>query len=320
MVQRQFESLKNIDFIGDIHGFGDELEQLLLKLDYQKTEKSFQHPDGRKVIFVGDYVDRGPKILKTLKIVRSMAENGQAIALMGNHEYNLLGFFTESEKDIYLRKHSINKIYQALDSLYQFRKDKDELNSYLDWILTLPLFFENKYFRAVHATWYQAHVDTLKMLFPNNSFNSKQDFIDSFDENNKLFAPINVLLKGLEFILPNGMEVRYGDFIKRDVVRVRWWEHNFAKKTYRNICVHKDNFIPDIEISSQQSSELQTYKKSEKPVFFGHYWMSGNVELLAKNICCLDFSIAKEHKLVAYRFNGEKELDNKNFVWVNCCI
>ena len=74
-----------IDFIGDIHGHADVLEQLLTKLGYSKCNGAYSHPT-RKVLFVGDYVDRGPKIRETLQIVRGMVESGNAIALMGNHE------------------------------------------------------------------------------------------------------------------------------------------------------------------------------------------------------------------------------------------
>ncbi len=72
------------DIIGDIHGHAPALKELLHKMDYKVVNGVWQHP-GRKVIFVGDYIDRGPAIRETLDIVRTMAENDTAIALMGNH-------------------------------------------------------------------------------------------------------------------------------------------------------------------------------------------------------------------------------------------
>ena len=45
------------DLIGDIHGHADELVQLLELLDYEKAQGSYRHPD-RKVIFLGDFIDR----------------------------------------------------------------------------------------------------------------------------------------------------------------------------------------------------------------------------------------------------------------------
>jgi hypothetical protein len=59
------------------------------------------------------------------------------------------------------------------------------------------------------------------------------------------------------------------------------------------------------------------YPKSAKPVFVGHYWLSAqHPNVLADNVACLDFSVAKGGFLCAYRWNGEKKLSNDNFVWV----
>ena len=90
-----------IDLIGDIHGHADKLEELLIKLGYSNKSGLYAHPN-RKALFVGDFIDRGPKIRETLAIVKAMVESGNAIALMGNHEYNALCFhFQETERPIY---------------------------------------------------------------------------------------------------------------------------------------------------------------------------------------------------------------------------
>lgn len=52
----------NIDFIGDIHGYADELEKLLDKMGYSKRGKAWSHSN-RLAFFVGDYIDRGPRQL-----------------------------------------------------------------------------------------------------------------------------------------------------------------------------------------------------------------------------------------------------------------
>lgn len=86
------------DIIGDIHGCGDELEILLGKLGYEQVsrepdplwgDRAFHHPEGRRAIFVGDLVDRGPRILDTLRIVRNMVEQGSALCVPGNHDDKL---------------------------------------------------------------------------------------------------------------------------------------------------------------------------------------------------------------------------------------
>jgi hypothetical protein len=74
---------KHYDLIGDIHGHHDKLTALLHKLGYLPHDGSFHHPEGRKVIFLGDYIDRGPKIRETLETVRTMVETGNALAILG---------------------------------------------------------------------------------------------------------------------------------------------------------------------------------------------------------------------------------------------
>jgi len=88
------------DFIGDVHGCADELEELLENLGY--VYASHAPPDGlpfgscwyahrtRKAIFVGDLVDRGPRILDTMKTVMNMVAMGAAMCVPGNHDMKLL--------------------------------------------------------------------------------------------------------------------------------------------------------------------------------------------------------------------------------------
>jgi RNA polymerase sigma factor (sigma-70 family) len=67
------------------------LRRLLRKMDYRDDDGVFRHSD-RQVIFVGDFVDRGPEQLEVLHIARSMCDAGTALAVMGNHEFNALSW------------------------------------------------------------------------------------------------------------------------------------------------------------------------------------------------------------------------------------
>jgi len=83
------------DIIGDIHGCFDELTALLARLGYTiatAEDHSFvvTHPDNRRVIFLGDLVDRGPKIPDVLRLVMDMVASGAALCVPGNHEVKLL--------------------------------------------------------------------------------------------------------------------------------------------------------------------------------------------------------------------------------------
>jgi len=76
------------DIIGDIHGCRAELETLLDQLGYVGEPR--RHPAGRKVVFLGDLVDRGPEIPGVLKRVMAMVADGSALCVPGNHEMKLL--------------------------------------------------------------------------------------------------------------------------------------------------------------------------------------------------------------------------------------
>ncbi|MDP1798413.1 MAG: hypothetical protein Q8K78_13055, partial [Planctomycetaceae bacterium] len=60
----------------------------------------------------------------------------------------------------------------------------------------------------------------------------------------------------------------------------------------------------------------QTYPTDTAPVFFGHYWLRAEQPaILATNVACLDYSVAKHGFLCAYRWQGERTLSNDHFVW-----
>jgi len=82
------------DIIGDVHGCCDELEKLLEALGYSVGETggvtTYLHPEGRKAVFLGDLVDRGPRILDTVATARAMCLAGTALAVPGNHDMKLV--------------------------------------------------------------------------------------------------------------------------------------------------------------------------------------------------------------------------------------
>ena len=87
------------DVIGDVHGCFDELVELLQSMEYEvgtgagddgETAFSVTHPQGRKAVFVGDLVDRGPSTPQVLRLVMDMVKDGAALCVAGNHESKLL--------------------------------------------------------------------------------------------------------------------------------------------------------------------------------------------------------------------------------------
>ena len=112
----------SFDIIGDIHGCFDELQELLLKLGYtvnqgDVTEKNFGFnvfaPENRKVIFVGDLVDRGPDSPNVLRLVMSMVNSGVAFCVPGNHDLKLQKYL--NGKSVQL-KHGLELTVKQLES------------------------------------------------------------------------------------------------------------------------------------------------------------------------------------------------------------
>jgi len=82
------------DIVGDIHGCFDELTDLLGRLGYAVEAEDGEYrvtpPDGRKLVFVGDLVDRGPRIPDVLRLAMSVVKSGAGFCVPGNHDMKLL--------------------------------------------------------------------------------------------------------------------------------------------------------------------------------------------------------------------------------------
>ena len=301
------------DFIGDIHGHAEKLEELLKKLGYSNKKGPYAHPE-RKVVFVGDYIDRGPHIYKTLEIVKGMVDGGNAIALMGNHEYNAICFHYQEKEGGHLRKHLIKNIIQHYQTLQQFQNKQEEYEAYLEWFKNLPLFYETEQFRAVHACWDNNNIKFLRTVLKDDRLNEEL-IIQSVEKGTPLYTALNNILKGKEIKMPAGLHFTDKDGTARTEIRIKWWEDP-TKSNYKRISVEPIRNLPEIPIAIQDLKNTDFYTENNKPVFFGHYWLKGNPALYRNNICCLDYSIAKGGHLVAYRFDGEEKLDNSKMVYV----
>lgn len=298
------------DIVGDIHGHAEPLKKLLSKMGYVQKNGSYSHPE-RKILFVGDYIDRGPDIRETLHVVRAMVESNNAIALMGNHEYNALCFHFKNSGGGHLRSHSIKNIIQHYETLRQFKNRDKEYEQFLDWFLTLPLFYETDEFRVVHACWDHLNIAYLKERLMNHCLTDSLIY-ESVNPESAMHKAVEETLKGKELALPAGISFFDPDGMERRETRIKWWEDPF-KHTYRTLSIEAKSHIPDIPVISDGINHLKYYSESEKTVFFGHYWFSGIPSFLRPNICCLDYSIAKNGKLVAYRYSAEEMKGDTEF-------
>lgn len=302
------------DFIGDIHGHADKLEALLEKMGYSKKDGIYQHPE-RKAFFVGDFIDRGPKIRETLQIVKSMLETNNAKAVMGNHEYNAICFHYQESSGGHLRKHKIKNIIQHFETLKQFQNRQSEYEEYINWFKSLPIYYETNEFRVVHACWDQTNIDYLKSQALYAGKLNEEQIYESVEEGFPFNVAIEETLKGKEISMPPGLSFTDKDGEVRTEIRTKWWEDP-SKTSYKDISIEPLDSLPDSNVDTSFLKNTNFYAEDKKPVFFGHYWLKGNPSINRNNICCLDYSVAKEGKLVAYRFDGEQVLSNEKLVYV----
>ncbi len=303
------------DLIGDIHGHADELVRLLDALGYEKGQGPYRHPD-RKVVFLGDFIDRGPQIRRVLEIVRSMVEGGHALAVMGNHELNALAYHTE-DRDApgeHLRRHSPKNEKQHRATLEQLAPQ--ELRSHLEWFRTLPMWLDLDGLRAVHACWDERAIGRIADAHNGYGGTTTEFLHSACKKGNSLFTPVEVVLKGKEGKLPDGASFQDKDGHVRTEIRTRWYSPPDGH-TYRTYALQSDEIDCDLGLDESVIVAAAPYPSAAKPVFVGHYWLSAErPELLADNVACLDYSVAKGGFLCAYRWNGEQKLSGENFVWV----
>lgn len=309
------------DIIGDIHGCANALEQLLVNMGYVETACGYQYSDRkypRQVIFVGDLIDRGPQIRRTLAVVKKMYDSGTAQIVMGNHEFNAIAYHTPYQQD-YLRPRTERSLRQISETLRQFEGYEAELAEYIEWFVTLPLFLEFEKFRVVHACWDAQLISAYLKAFNNNCLPT--DWLKQLFSHDALsLRIIDRLTKGVSLPFPDGHFMQSRDGFQRRTFRVDFWTDNV--EVYEDIVFQPDP-IPNhhciLPVSEIDRASLVYYSSNEKPLFIGHYWLSGEPTLVRSNIACLDYSAVNTGRLVAYRFNiDDNQLLDKNFCYVDC--
>jgi protein phosphatase len=127
------------DIIGDVHGCFDELTELLGQLGYNLTANPPSHPEGRRLVFVGDLVDRGPNTPAVLKLVMDLVAAGLALCIPGNHDVKLVRKLRGRDVQI---THGLAESLTQLESVTP--EFKTQAAEFLDGLISHYVFDEGK--------------------------------------------------------------------------------------------------------------------------------------------------------------------------------
>jgi hypothetical protein len=182
-----------------------------------------------------------------------------------------------------------------------------------DWFKTLPLWLDLPGLRIVHACWHQESMDVLRpVLGPNQTLTDAAILLGS-RKGHPVYEALEVVCKGPEVALPEGISFEDKGGKIRHEVRVRWWQEDLS--TYRKAAIGPPAdmaVIPDVPMPEK----WKAHPYSGPPVLFGHYWFTGKPEVISPRFACLDYSVANGGPLVTYRWDGEAELSSEKLAWV----
>jgi hypothetical protein len=146
-----------VDIVGDVHGEIEALTMLLGRLGYAADGA---HPEGRRLVFVGDLVDRGPDSPAVVTLVRRLIENGRAQCVLGNHEWNIL-IGSRKPDNVWFFHHELSAGDPAA-TRPQVWADAPTRDTMLHFFGSLPLALERADVRVVHACWNASRIDAAR--------------------------------------------------------------------------------------------------------------------------------------------------------------
>jgi len=304
-----------IDIVGDVHGELDVLRELMGRLGY---DAQGHHPDGRKLVFLGDLCDRGPDSPGVIDLVWSMIDAGRAQCILGNHELNVLRRDKKDGNAWYFGQE-----HPHHEEEERHARSAPEGNRYRDFFQSLPLVLERGDLRLVHAAWESSAVNALRGVggTPNgvcdhHGVGTDRNLDESglgtrakaekdayraalkdgatepplledlgrYEELKQSMNPVRVLTSGPERLASRPFFTNHKWQLCE---RVKWW----------------DEYTDDVHVivghywrsagNSQRGTE--TSLSGGKPDMFAehapHSWVGAR-----KNVFCVDFSIGGRHK------------------------
>jgi hypothetical protein len=302
------------DIIGDVHGHASSLKKLLLKMGYQKLNGSFSHPS-RKAVFVGDFINRGPEIRKTIKIIRSMVENGHAFAILGNHEINAIIFHLKDQSGFQMVKKPGKQFLSLFKTINEYSATSLTLKEDLKWLRTLPLYLDLGGIRVVHACWSEEAIKVADALYEDGRIRKKIFRNIHKKSGSEIAKSVWLLTKGVNLKMPADLKILNNKGVSPRYIRIRWWEEAI-NKTFGELSFESKYNLPQYTVPSQILPAVYPYPENAPIVFFGHYCRGKGPSIIKSNICCVDSCVVGTKTLLAYRWDGEKVLNMNNLVQV----
>jgi hypothetical protein len=306
------------DIIGDVHGHAQLLKKLLTTLGYKKKRNGYTH-SSRKAVFVGDFINRGPDIRKTIRIVRDMVENGNAHAVLGNHEINAIIASLKDKKGMPLIKPPLRNFISVLKTTEEFANAKEEWAGHLKWLRSLPLFLEMDGIRVIHACWSDQAIDYLRenITYPRIK---KRIFHEIYnDPGSKIAQNIWLVTKGPQFKMPGDLKIINNKGVSPRSYRIRWWEDPHGK-TFEELSFESKFKLPQYNVPDQILPVTYPYNTDNPVLFFGHYCRFKGPYIINQNMCCVDSCVNGSKVLTAYSWQGEKRLIPKNLLRITDII
>jgi len=300
-----------VDVVGDVHGLYDILLKLLDKLGYVMTNGVPVHPNGRKLLFLGDFIDRGTQSVEMITLVKKSVEYGH-YAIIGNHELKLIRNIERGDKPP-------RGSHAVLTTYSEVMKSKLNPKEVATFLKLLPGYYVKDGFVFAHAhlchfdfkltplselTYgsYQGSedLDESYSILHNKRVNnrilirghieqiSKQNHVYSLEDGQAYEGHLVALkLDEFEANLSRGVQ----DSFEKSIVREKSdFDYNTYLKSFQlNYELKK---LEEVKLVTSRESEdgLMRIVKYSKKVFFDNLWDQGGIALAKARGIVLDIS------------------------------
>jgi hypothetical protein len=264
---------------------------------------------------VGDFINRGPEIRKTIRIIRAMVENGSALAILGNHEINAIIYHLKDKQGFSLVKQPSKYFLSLYKTINEYSLNSTEWREHLKWMRSLPLYLDLGEIRVVHACWSDNAVRVADSLYDEGKIKKKVFRKIHRKTDTEISKSVWLLTKGVNLKLPGDLKIISNKGISPRSIRTQWWDE-LEGKTFEQLSFESKFKLPEYTVPHEILPVTYPYPENAPIVFIGHYCRGKGPHILKSNVCCVDSCVTGTKRLLAYQWNGEKELILNNLVQV----